>query len=596
MRSVSNVSSVLSVQNRGEEEREGPRLTGEEESVKKLINDVNAVVDDMIDGLILSVDGLSRIEGERVVLRRDLEKLRSAGQVALVSGGGSGHEPAHAGYVGAGMLTAAVCGDVFTSPSTDAVLSAIRAVGGPAGVLLIVKSYTGDRLNFGLAAEIARSEGIPVEMVVVADDVSLATGAANAGRRGIAGTVLVHKVAGAAAAAGLPLDRVAALARRVIDGVGSMGVGLTACTVPAAGRPSFSLADDEIEFGLGIHGEAGVRRERLQPVGALVSTVAERIFDDRGLKAGDRAVLLVNNLGATPSMEMAIVAGEAARAARARGLRVERMWTGTFLTALDMAGFSLSALAVDDELLGYLDAPTSASAWPTSAAPAEVAPSVTVAARAEEAASDTGEPDPRLVLVIEAAARALIADEARLTALDQAVGDGDLGLNLARGAEAILAEIDGYRALGRPAMLRRLSATVRKTVGGTSGALYAVGLMRAAAVAEKPMTGTALWGEALAAAAAAVSQLGDARIGDRTMLDALLPAAEALASADGDPHSALTAAVEAATAGTAATAATASRRGRSSYLGDRAVGHPDPGAEAVVVWLTAIGRALGERV
>ncbi len=564
--------------------------------MKKLINDVNAVVDDMIDGLILSVDGLSRIEGERVVLRRDLEKVRSSGRVALVSGGGSGHEPAHAGYVGAGMLTAAVCGDVFTSPSTDAVLSAIRAVGGPAGVLLIVKSYTGDRLNFGLAAEIARSEGIAVEMVVVADDVSLATGTANAGRRGIAGTVLVHKVAGAAAAAGLPLDRVAALARRVIDGVGSMGVGLTACTVPAAGRPSFSLADDEIEFGLGIHGEAGVRRERLQPVGALVSTVAERIFDDRGLKAGDRAVLLVNNLGATPSMEMAIVAGEAARAARARGLRVERMWTGTFLTALDMAGFSLSALAVDDELLGYLDTPTSASAWPTSAAPTEVAPSVTVAARADEAVSGTGEPDPRLVLAIEAAARALIADEARLTTLDQAVGDGDLGLNLARGAEAILAEIDGYRALGRPAMLRRLSATVRRTVGGTSGALYAVGLMRAAAVAEKSMTGTALWGEALAAAAAAISQLGDARIGDRTMLDALLPAAEALASADGDPHSALTAAVEAATAGTAGTAATASRRGRSSYLGDRAVGHPDPGAEAVVVWLTAIGRALGERV
>lgn len=570
-------------------------LTGRrEDGVKKLINDVGAVVDDMIDGLIRSVDGLSRIEGERVIVRRDLEAVRSAGQVALVSGGGSGHEPAHAGYVGAGMLTAAVCGDVFTSPSTDAVLAAIRAVGGPAGVLLIVKSYTGDRLNFGLAAEIARSEGIPVEMVVVADDVSLATGTSNAGRRGIAGTVLVHKVAGAAAAAGLPLDRVAALARRVGDGVGSMGVGLTACTVPAAGRPSFSLADDEIEFGLGIHGEAGVRRDRMQPVGALVSTVAERIFEDRGLLAGDRAVLLVNNLGATPAMEMAIVAGEAARAAEARGLCVERMWTGAFLTALDMAGFSLSALAVDDELLGYLDAPTTASAWPTSAAPAKIAPAVAVAARTDEAVGGAGEPDLTLVSAIEAAARALIADEARLTALDQAVGDGDLGLNLARGAEAVLAEIDGYRALGRSAVLRRLSATVRKTVGGTSGALYAVGLMRAAAVAEKPVAGNALWGEALAAAAEAISRLGDARIGDRTMLDALLPAAEALASAGADPRAGYAAAVKAAASGAAATAAVTSRRGRSSYLGERAVGHPDPGAEAVVVWLTAIGQVLGE--
>ncbi|WP_026782332.1 dihydroxyacetone kinase subunit DhaK [Pleomorphomonas koreensis] len=563
--------------------------------MKKLINDVGAVVDDMIDGLVRSVDGLARIEGERVIVRRDLDAVRSSGQVALVSGGGSGHEPAHAGYVGAGMLTAAVCGDVFTSPSTDAVLSAIRAVGGPAGVLLIVKSYTGDRLNFGLAAEIARAEGIPVEMVIVADDVSLATGASNAGRRGIAGTVLVHKVAGAAAAAGLSLGEVAALARRVSAGVGSMGVGLTACTVPAAGRPSFSLADDEIEFGLGIHGEAGVRRDRLQPAGALVSTVAERIFDDRGLAAGDRVVLLVNNLGATPSMEMAIVAGEAARAAEARGLRVERMWTGAFLTALDMAGFSLSALAVDDPLLGHLDAPTTASAWPVSTAPVSVAPSVAMAARPDEALDSAGEPDPRLVPAIEAAARALIADEARLTALDQAVGDGDLGLNLARGAEAILAGIDDYRALGRPAALRRLSAVVRKTVGGTSGALYAVGLMRAAAVADQSAgEGVALWGEALAAAADAISRLGDARPGDRTMLDALLPAAEALAAAGDDPRAAHAAAVEAATHGAAATAAIASRRGRSSYLGDRAVGHPDPGAEAVVVWLAAIGKVLGE--
>ena len=196
-----------------------------------------------------------------------------------------------------------------------------------------------------------------------------------------------------------------------------------------------------------------------QPVGALVSTVAERIFDDRGLKAGDRAVLLVNNLGATPAMEMAIVAGEAARAAEARGLRVERMWTGAFLTALDMAGFSLSALAVDDELLSYLDAPTTASAWPTSMAPTRIAPAVAVAARINETTADAGEPDAALVAAIEATARALIAEEARLTALDQAVGDGDLGLNLARGAEAVLAEIDGYRALGRSAGRSVFTAT-----------------------------------------------------------------------------------------------------------------------------------------
>lgn len=563
--------------------------------MKKLINDVSAVVDDMIDGLIRSVGGLNRLDGERVIVRSDLDAFRSSGQVALISGGGSGHEPAHAGYVGAGMLTAAVCGDVFTSPSTDAVLAAIRAVGGPSGVLLIVKSYTGDRLNFGLAAEIARAEGIPVDMVVVADDVSLATGSDTAGRRGIAGTVLVHKVAGAAAAAGRSLEEVAAQARRVIDAVGSMGVGLSSCTVPAAGRPSFSLAEHEVEFGLGIHGEPGVRRDRLQPARALVSTVIDRIFDDRGLKAGDKVALLVNNLGATPSMEMAIVAGEAVRAAEARGVDVLRIWTGTFLTALDMAGFSLSALAVDDELLDLLDAPASASAWPSSVAPLAVAMPVVMPAARAESAVGSGEGDGALVAAIEAAARALIADEPRLTALDQAVGDGDLGLNLARGSEAVLTEIDDYRHLERPAALRRLAATVRRSVGGTSGALYAVGLMSAAAAAERWTAGRVVWPEALAAAASAVARLGDARVGDRTMLDALIPAVEALKTAEDDPRQALAAAIRAAAAGTAATADTTSRRGRSSYLGDRALGHPDPGAEAVVVWLSAVAETVTAR-
>ena len=563
--------------------------------MKKLINDVSAVVDDMIDGLVRSVDGLSRIDGERVIVRTDLDAVRSSGHVTLVSGGGSGHEPAHAGYVGAGMLTAAVCGDVFTSPSTDAVLAAIRAVGGPSGVLLIVKSYTGDRLNFGLAAEIARAEGIPVEMVIVADDVSLATGSDTAGRRGIAGTVLVHKVAGAAAAAGEPLGVVAELARRAIDAVGSMGVGLSPCTVPAAGRPGFSLADHEVEFGLGIHGEPGVRRDRLQPARALVSTVIGRIFEDRGIKAGDRVALLVNNLGATPSMEMSIVAGEAVRAAEALGVRVSRMWTGAFLTALDMAGFSLSALVVDDELLGLLDAPTSASAWPVSAAPLSLPTPVVVSVPRAESARKGGEGDGMLVAAIEAAAKALIADEPRLTALDQAVGDGDLGLNLARGSQAILAELDDYRHLDRPAALRRLSATVRKSVGGTSGALYAVGLMSAAAAVERGKGGEVAWGEALKAAADAVARLGDARVGDRTMLDALVPAVEALEVAGDDARGALAAAIQAAAAGAKATAAITSRRGRSSYLGDRAVGHPDPGAEAVVVWLSAIAGAIAPK-
>src|SRR5690606_6021752 len=251
--------------------------------------------------------GLALLEGETVVLRADIPAEPTARPVAVLSGGGSGHEPAHAGYVGPGMLAAAVAGDVFTSPSVDAVHAAIRATAGPAGALLIVKNYTGDRLNFGLAAELARQQGIPVEIVTVADDVALRDTVARDSRRGIAGTVLVHKIAGAAAARGEPVERVAALARKAAGAVGTMGVGLGACIVPAAGVPGFSLEDGEIEFGLGIHGEKGVRRAPMQNAAAIVRTMLEQLLEEMTLEKGQDVALLVNGLGATTAMELAVV-------------------------------------------------------------------------------------------------------------------------------------------------------------------------------------------------------------------------------------------------------------------------------------------------
>ncbi|WP_347814888.1 dihydroxyacetone kinase subunit DhaK [Aureimonas sp. SK2] len=411
--------------------------------MKKLINDPGTVVDEMLAGLCLAHPGLAILEGERVLVRADLPAFREREHVALISGGGSGHEPAHAGYVGEGLLTAAVCGDVFTSPSTDAVLAAIRAVGDPAGVLLIVKNYTGDRLNFGLAAEIARGEGIPVEMVVVADDVALAATTDNAGRRGIAGTVLVHKVAGARAAEGGSLTEVKAAAERAIAALGSMGVALSACTVPAAGKPGFELGEAEVELGLGIHGEAGVRREPLRPARDLAATLIERIVAELALRRDEPVALLVNNLGATPTMEMQIVAHGAVAAASSHGLRIERLWTGTFLTALEMAGCSLSLLRADAETLRLLDAPAFAPAWPgRGAGPLRDGPAVVPMASREAQAMQPGHGAP-IVDALREAARRLVAEEGRLTALDQKVGDGDLGLNLARGATVALAEMDG---------------------------------------------------------------------------------------------------------------------------------------------------------
>ncbi|MBX9947258.1 MAG: dihydroxyacetone kinase subunit DhaK, partial [Reyranella sp.] len=332
--------------------------------MKKLVNDPRSIVREMLEGQVALNAGQALLDGENVVLRADAGPPGTS-QVAVISGGGSGHEPAHAGYVGAGMLHAAVAGDVFTSPSTDAVLAAIRAASGPAGALLVVKNYTGDRLNFGLAAERARAEGIAVETVVVADDVALRDTVEPARRRGIAGTVLVHKVAGAASAAGLDLASVAAEARATAAKLGTMGVALGACTVPG-GRPGFVLADDEMELGLGIHGEAGVRRARLLPADALVDELLDTILADLALPSGARVALLVNGLGGTPAMELAVVARRALAALRARGLDVARAWSGNLLTALEMPGMSLSVLAVDDARLARLDAPSDAPAWPGS--------------------------------------------------------------------------------------------------------------------------------------------------------------------------------------------------------------------------------------
>ena len=332
--------------------------------MKKLINDPRAVVREMLEGLVDLVPDQALLEGEDVVVRAGLPPYDERREVAVLSGGGSGHEPAHAGYVGAGMLHAAVSGDVFTSPSVDAVLAAIRAVAGPPGLLLIIKNYTGDRLNFGLAAELARAEGIAVETVVVADDVALRDTVEPERRRGIAGTVLVHKVAGAAAAAGLTLQEVAREARTTASLLGTMGVALGPCTVPAAGRPGFTLGDDEVELGLGIHGERGVERPTLRRADELVETILGTILADRGPGHGDRVALLVNGLGATPPMELAIVARRAIAVLRERGLTVTRAWSGNLLTALEMPGMSLTVLPVDEARLQRLDAPTEAPAWP----------------------------------------------------------------------------------------------------------------------------------------------------------------------------------------------------------------------------------------
>ena len=329
--------------------------------MKKLINDPSGLVREMLEGAARQAPGTAILGDEHVLVRSDLPAAERR-PVAVISGGGSGHEPAHAGYVGDGMLSAAVCGEVFTSPSTDAVLAAIRATAGPNGALLIVKNYTGDRLNFGLAAELARAEGIPVEIAIVADDVSLRRHTPRERRRGIAGTVLVHKIAGAAAAAGLPLTQWPRRARRPRS---SARWAWRWAAAPCRARKSPASRWPTTRSSWAWASTAkGVERSAMLPADQLTATLLDYIVEDMGLAAGARVALLVNGLGATPQMELDVVMRAAYDKLAARGIAVERAWSGTLLSALDMPGCSLSLLRVDEGRLALLDAATGARAWP----------------------------------------------------------------------------------------------------------------------------------------------------------------------------------------------------------------------------------------
>jgi len=560
--------------------------------MKKLVNDPRAVVRQMLEGFVELNPGVALLDREDVVVRAPVPQPAER-PVAVISGGGSGHEPAHAGYVGAGMLAAAVAGDVFTSPSVDAVLAAIRAAGGPRGALLVVKNYTGDRLNFGLAAEMATAEGIPTRMVIVADDAALRDTVEPGHRRGIAGTVFVHKVAGAAAAAGLSLDAVAEEARRAAAGLATMGVALGACTVPAAGRPGFTLGDDEMELGLGIHGEQGVRRLPMQSADAIVDAILATLCEDMALAADDRVALLVNGLGGTPPMELAIVARRAMEALRARDMTVERAWCGNFMTALEMPGCSLTLMRVDDALLARLDAPAEAPAWPGEG---RTGSRSTLPSPAEREMTLRGQGAGSLSAPLRAAvhrvADALDAAESELTALDGRAGDGDLGISMARGAAAIRAL--PQEAWDTPATaLAAMGHALRRAIAGSSGPFYATALIRAARHLEGKAPTAEDWATAFADAVASIGELGGAKPGDRTMLDALAPAAEAMAMQVRNGASlaeAWRSAVLAAEQGCAATATMRPRLGRAAYLGERAIGAADAGASAVVVWMRALAR------
>lgn len=323
--------------------------------MKKLINSPDDVVVDALAGMAAAHSDLISVTiAPHFITRADAPV---AGKVALVSGGGSGHEPMHGGFVGMGMLDAACPGEVFTSPTPDQMLAATKAVDGGAGVLHIVKNYTGDVMNFEMAAELAKAEGIAVESVVVDDDVAVKDSLYTAGRRGVGGTVLLEKICGAAAEDGRSLEEVTALAKRVIANVRSEGMALTSCTVPAAGKPTFEIGDDEMEIGIGIHGEPGRERMALGTAAEITSLMATAILEDLPFTSGDSVLAFVNGMGGTPLMELYVVYNELAKLLSDAGITISRNLVGSYITSLEMAGCSITLLRLDDEMTRYWDAP-----------------------------------------------------------------------------------------------------------------------------------------------------------------------------------------------------------------------------------------------
>ncbi len=536
----------------------------------QFLNTKETLVTEAIDGLLASSGGrLTRLDGYphiKVIFRSDWDKSK----VALVSGGGSGHEPAHAGFVGPGMLTAAVCGEVFASPSVEAVLAGILAVTGEAGCLLIVKNYTGDRLNFGLAAERARALGRKVEMVVVDDDIALPD---LPQPRGVAGTLFVHKIAGALAESGADLDTVTKAATSTIAKVVSIGMSLDTCTVPGSPKED-RIAPGKAELGLGIHGEPGVQQVEFSNAVSAMSTVVDKLKQRVG--SGD-CVALVNNLGSTTPLEMAVLA----HALSETGIAHHIIGPAPMMTSLDMHGFSVSILPVDQDDLAALEAPVDLAAWPgvNSIDPIKVAPLPDGLTPIDPIPSN----NPATRETITRLSELLINAEKNLNELDAKSGDGDTGSTLATAARALQGSLDRMPLADLTQLFPALGNELSQTMGGSSGVILAIFFN---AAGDASASGASV-PKSLVEGLNRVSQVGGAKVGDRTMIDALAPALAALPS--GLAHAA-----EAAREGANNTAnIRRAKAGRAAYVPEEnLVGHNDPGAEAVALLFEGLAREI----
>lgn len=588
-------------------------------ALNRVINQPDLVVEDMLTGWLLAhADTVKAAAANPRVVQR--VQAPEAGKVGIVTGGGSGHEPAFLGYVGDGLCDAVAIGEIFSSPTARSFLDAMRAADGGAGVACLYGNYAGDNMNVKMAMEMAAQEGIVVRTVVANDDVPSAPKGDEARRRGVAGEILMWKVGGAKAAMGGSLDEVIAAAQKAISRTRSIGVGLSSCVIPAVGHANFHIAHGSMEVGIGHHGEPGIDVRPTVTAAEMAQLMLDVVLPDLPIVRGDRVAVLVSGLGATPVMEQYILYGEVARRLADLGIEVAFNRVGNLFTSLEMMGVTLTLMQLDDELEACLNAPCQSvgvtvagqqqprrdASRPQAAAPAGGAAAArTVAATVAAAPRSVNGPAIDMATaggVVRELIATIVEHRQFLSDIDGLIGDGDHGINMAKGFQGCGTRLDalGAGAEPLPVALEQLSQALMDDIGGSMGPLYGnffLGLVQV--LAPHPQLDAALWGEALAQAVARVQGMGQAQVGDKTLIDTLVPARDAYArtlAAGGDFAAALQAMSEAAEQGKESTRALQARIGRSARLGPRSIGVLDAGATSCWLILRTLASALAARL
>lgn len=584
--------------------------------MKKIINKPENLVMEMGSGIVMAHPELEFLKKYKIIKKKVIDENK----VSLISGGGSGHEPAHAGYVGKGMLDAAVCGDVFASPSQIQVYQGIKAVAGNKGVLMIIKNYSGDMMNFQNGAALAAEDGIQVEYVRVDDDIAVEDSLYTVGRRGVAGTVLVHKIAGAAAEEGWDLAKVKEAAEKAAANVRSIGAALTSCTVPAKGTPTFTLGEDEMEYGVGIHGEPGIKREPIVTADELAERMTNDLLKDFAIDAdgGTEIVILVNGFGATPLQELYLFNHSVMRELHRRNIRVCRTFVGNYMTSIDMAGVSLTAMKLDEELKTLLFKESNAPGFKVEGpVPSveyvdifdheETKPVSFETETSENYAviKDSMFSLNNMIYLIDKMSEIIIKNEVPFCELDSHAGDGDFGMSVAKGFRQLKREWrtllnQDHQNIG--SFLDACSMIIMEHCGGASGPIWGSAFRAAGKSALGKMElSVGEFADMMQAAVKGIQTTGErsfgrgAVVGDKTLIDALVPFSNSWsesAAADDDFKSAFEKGAAAAVEGAKSTEKIVARMGRAGTVGERSLGYPDAGAHALGVIFTELSKSI----